>query len=300
MNTKINLAGVELKNPVMTASGTFGSGMEYSEFVDLNKLGAVVTKGVANVPWPGNPTPRIAETYGGMINAIGLQNPGIGVFCERDIPFLKKYDTKIIVNVCGKSERDYVEVVERLAGEPVDMLEINISCPNVKEGGIAFGQNAANIEHITKAIKNVAKQPVIMKLSPNVTDITEMAKAAEAGGADVLSLINTITGMKIDINRQTFAVANKTGGLSGPAVKPVAVRMVYQVANAVKIPIIGMGGIATAEDALEFILAGATAVSIGTANFHNPRTTLEVIEGIEKYMVNKGVSDINDLIGIVK
>ena len=300
MNTKINLAGVELKNPVMTASGTFGSGMEYSEFVDLNKLGAVVTKGVANVPWPGNPTPRIAETYGGMINAIGLQNPGIDVFCERDIPFLKKYDTKIIVNVCGKSERDYVEVVERLAGEPVDMLEINISCPNVKEGGIAFGQNAANIEHITKAIKNVAKQPVIMKLSPNVTDITEMAKAAEAGGADVLSLINTIAGMKIDINRQTFAVANKTGGLSGPAVKPVAVRMVYQVANAVKIPIIGMGGIATAEDALEFILAGATAVSIGTANFHNPRTTLEVIEGIEKYMVNKGVSDINDLIGIVK
>ena len=300
MNTKINLAGVELKNPVMTASGTFGSGMEYSEFVDLNKLGPVVTKGVANVPWPGNPTPRIAETYGGMINAIGLQNPGIDVFCERDIPFLKKYDTKIIVNVCGKSERDYVEVVERLAGEPVDMLEINISCPNVKEGGIAFGQNAANIEHITKAIKNVAKQPVIMKLSPNVTDITEMAKAAEAGGADVLSLINTITGMKIDINRQTFAVANKTGGLSGPAVKPVAVRMVYQVANAVKIPIIGMGGIATAEDALEFILAGATAVSIGTANFHNPRTTLEVIEGIEKYMVNKGVSDINDLIGIVK
>lgn len=300
MNTKINLAGVELKNPVMTASGTFGSGMEYSEFVDLNKLGAVVTKGVANVPWPGNPTPRIAETYGGMINAIGLQNPGIDVFCERDIPFLKKYDTKIIVNVCGKSERDYVEVVERLAGEPVDMLEINISCPNVKEGGIAFGQNAANIEHITKAIKNVAKQPVIMKLSPNVTDITEMAKAAEAGGADVLSLINTITGMKIDINRQTFAVANKTGGLSGPAVKPVAVRMVYQVANAVKIPIIGMGGIATAEDALEFILAGATAVSIGTANFHNPRTTLEVIEGIEKYMVNKGASDINDLIGIVK
>lgn len=300
MNTKINLAGVELKNPVMTASGTFGSGMEYSEFVDLNKLGAVVTKGVANVPWPGNPTPRIAETYGGMINAIGLQNPGIDVFCERDIPFLKKYDTKIIVNVCGKSEKDYVEVVERLAGEPVDMLEINISCPNVKEGGIAFGQNAANIEHITKAIKKVAKQPVIMKLSPNVTDITEMAKAAEAGGADVLSLINTITGMKIDINRQTFAVANKTGGLSGPAVKPVAVRMVYQVANAVKIPIIGMGGIATAEDALEFILAGATAVSIGTANFHNPRTTLEVIEGIEKYMVNKGVSDINDLIGIVK
>lgn len=300
MNTSVNLAGVELKNPVMTASGTFGSGMEYGEFVDLSKLGAVVTKGVANVPWPGNPTPRIAETYGGMINAIGLQNPGIDVFCKRDIPFLKQYDTKIIVNVCGKSESDYLEVVERLADEPVDMLEINISCPNVKEGGIAFGQNAANIEHITSAIKKIAKQPVIMKLSPNVTDITEMARAAEAGGADVLSLINTITGMKIDINRQTFAVANKTGGLSGPAVKPVAVRMVYQVANAVKVPIIGMGGIATAEDALEFILAGATAVSVGTANFHNPRTTLEVIGGIEKYMTSKGVEDINDLIGIVK
>ena len=300
MNTKVNLAGVELKNPVMTASGTFGSGIEYSEFVDLNRLGAVVTKGVANVPWPGNPTPRIAETYGGMINAIGLQNPGIDVFCERDIPFLKKYDTKIIVNVCGKSEKDYIEVVERLSDEPVDMLEINISCPNVKEGGIAFGQNAANIEHITSAIKKVAKQPVIMKLSPNVTDITEMARAAEAGGADVLSLINTITGMKIDINRQTFAVANKTGGLSGPAVKPVAVRMVYQVAGAVKLPIIGMGGIASAEDALEFILAGATAVSVGTANFHNPRTTIEVIDGIEKYMLSKGVDDINSLIGIVK
>ena len=300
MNTRINLAGVELKNPVMVASGTFGSGIEYSEFVDLSKLGAVVTKGVANVPWPGNPTPRIAETYGGMINAIGLQNPGVDVFCKRDIPFLKQFDTKIIVNVCGKSESDYIEVVERLADEPVDMLEINISCPNVKEGGIAFGQNAANIEHITSAIKKVAKQPVIMKLSPNVTDITEMARAAEAGGADVLSLINTITGMKIDINRQTFAVANKTGGLSGPAVKPVAVRMVYQVANAVKVPIIGMGGIASAEDALEFILAGATAVSVGTANFHNPRTTLEVVKGIEEYMIRKGVEDINDLIGIVK
>lgn len=300
MNTKVNLAGVELKNPVMVASGTFGSGIEYSEFVDLNKLGAVVTKGVANVPWPGNPTPRIAETYGGMINAIGLQNPGIDVFAGRDIPFLQKYDTKIIVNVCGKSESDYIEVVERLGDEKVDMLEINISCPNVKEGGIAFGQNAANIEHITKAVKKVAKQPVIMKLSPNVTDITEMARAAEAGGADVVSLINTITGMKIDIERQNFAVANKTGGLSGPAVKPVAVRMVYQVANAVKIPIIGMGGIASAEDALEFILAGATAISVGTANFHNPRTTMEVVEGIEKYMARKGVDDINSLIGIVK
>lgn len=300
MNTKVTLAGVELKNPVMTASGTFGSGMEYSEFVDLNKLGAVVTKGVANVPWPGNPTPRVAETYGGMLNAIGLQNPGIDVFVNRDIPFLKKYDTRIIVNVCGKSEKDYIEVVERLGDEPVDMLEINISCPNVKEGGIAFGQNAASIEHITSAVKKAAKQPVIMKLSPNVTDITEMAKAAEAGGADVLSLINTITGMKIDINRQTFALANKTGGLSGPAVKPVALRMVYQVANAVKLPVIGMGGIATAEDALEFILAGATAVSVGTANFANPRATLDIVSGIEEYMAKKNVTDINELIGIVK
>lgn len=300
MKTSVNLAGVELKNPVMTASGTFGSGMEYAEFADLNKLGAVVTKGVANVPWPGNPTPRVAEVYGGMLNAIGLQNPGIDVFASRDIPFLRQYDTKIIVNVCGKSEKDYLEVVERLADEPVDMLEINISCPNVKEGGIAFGQNAANIEHITAAVKKKARQPVIMKLSPNVTDITEMAKAAEAGGADVLSLINTITGMKIDINRQTFALANKTGGMSGPAVKPVAVRMVYQVANAVSVPIIGMGGIMTAEDALEFILAGATAVSVGTANFCNPHATIDIVNGIEDYTRAKNVDDINELIGIVK
>ena len=284
MNTTVNLAGVELKNPVMTASGTFGSGEEYSEFVDLNRLGAVVTKGVANVPWPGNPTPRIAETYGGMMNAIGLQNPGIDVFCERDIPFLKNYDTKIIVNVCGKTTEEYCEVVERLADEPVDLLEINISCPNVKEGGIAFGQNPKAVEEITREVKRRAKQPVIMKLSPNVTDITETAKAAEAGGADVLSLINTLTGMKIDIHRQAFALANKTGGVSGPAVKPIAVRMVYQVANAVKVPVIGMGGITTYEDAVEFILAGATAVSVGTANFFNPAATVEIVEGIERYM----------------
>ena len=285
MNTKVNLAGVELKNPVMVASGTFGSGAEYSEFVDLNRLGAVVTKGVASVPWPGNPAPRIAETASGMLNAIGLQNPGIDLFSKRDLPFLEKYDTKVIVNVCGHSTEEYLDVVERLADEPrVDMLEINISCPNVKEGGIAFGQDPKVVEAITKAVKAKAKQPIIMKLSPNVTDITVMAKAAEAGGADCLSLINTLTGMKIDIERQTFAIANKTGGLSGPAVKPVAVRMVYQVANAVKIPIIGMGGICTAEDAMEFILAGATAVSIGTANFANPYTTVEVIDGIEAYM----------------
>lgn len=300
MNTKVNLAGVELKNPVMEASGTFGSGMEYGEFVDLNQLGAVVTKGVANVPWPGNPTPRIAEVYGGMLNAIGLQNPGIDVFCSRDIPFLRQYDTKIIVNVCGKTTEDYIDVVERLGDEPVDMLEINISCPNVKEGGIAFGQDPKAVEAITREVKKHAKQPVIMKLSPNVTDITIMAKAAEAGGADVLSLINTITGMKIDVERQTFAIANKTGGMSGPAVKPVAVRMVYQVAQAVKIPIIGMGGIVTAEDAMEFILAGATAVSIGTANFRNPTATLECVSGIEDYMRRHHVEDINELIGIVK
>lgn len=299
MNTTVNITGVEFKNPVMTASGTFGSGMEYSQFVDLNKLGAVVTKGVASVPWPGNPTPRIAETHGGMLNAIGLQNPGIDVFVKRDIPFLKQYDTKIIVNVCGKTTEEYLDVVEKLSDEPVDMLEINISCPNVKEGGIGFGQDAKTAYAITKEIKKIAKQPVIMKLSPNVTDITVMAKAVEDAGADAVSLINTLTGMKIDINRQTFALANKTGGLSGPAIKPIAVRMVNQVANAVKIPIIGMGGIANYEDAVEFILAGATAISVGTANFFNPYTTVEIVDGIEKYMQAHNCDDINELIGIV-
>lgn len=299
MNTKVTIAGVELKNPVMTASGTFGSGAEYSEFVDLNRLGAVVTKGVANVPWPGNPTPRIAETCGGMLNAIGLQNPGIDVFVKRDIPNLRKYDTKIIVNVCGKSTADYCEVVERLASEPVDMLEINISCPNVKEGGIAFGQDPKAVEAITREVKKYAKQPVIMKLSPNVTSITDMAKAAEAGGADAISLINTLTGMKIDIHRRSFAIANKTGGLSGPAIKPVAVRMVYQAAHAVKLPVIGMGGIMTWEDAVEFMLAGATAVSVGTANFHNPRATVEIAEGIEGYLEKYGYDDVSQIIGLV-
>ena len=300
MNMKVNLAGVELKNPVMTASGTFGSGAEYGEMVDLNRLGAVVTKGVANVPWPGNPTPRIAETYGGMINAVGLQNPGFDVFAKRDIPYLKQFDTKIIVNVCGKTTEDYIDVVEKLSDQPVDMLEINISCTNVKEGGIAFGQDPKAVEAITREVKRHARQPVIMKLSPNVTDITVMAKAAEAGGADVLSLINTITGMKIDIHKRAFAVANKTGGLSGPAIKPVAVRMVYQVANAVKLPIIGMGGIMCADDAIEFMMAGATAVSVGTANFHNPYATQEIVEGMEAYMKKYQVEDINSLIGIVK
>ena len=296
MNLSVDIAGVTMKNPVTTGSGTFGSGEEFSEFVDLSKLGAVTTKGVANVPWPGNPVPRVAEVYGGMLNAIGLQNPGIDVFVERDIPYLKKAGATIIVNVCGKSEKDYLEVVERLADQPVDLLEINVSCPNVKEGGIAFGQDPKALYDITKAVK----QPIIMKLSPNVTDITEMAKAAVDAGSDALSLINTLTGMKIDIERRDFVLANKTGGMSGPAIKPVAVRMVYQVANAVDVPIIGMGGISTAEDALEFIMAGATAVSVGTANFINPATTLEVVDGIKTYMERHQINDINELIGCVK
>ena len=300
MNMKVNIAGVEWQNPVTVASGTFGSGAEFEEFVDLNRLGAVTTKGVANIPWEGNPTPRVAETYGGMMNAVGLQNPGIDLFCKRDIPFLKQYNTKIIVNVCGKSTEDYCEVVERLADEDVDMLEINISCPNVKEGGIAFGQNPKAAEDITKAVKKYAKQPVIMKLSPNVTDIAEMAKAVEAGGADAVSLINTLTGMKIDVHRRQFVLANKTGGVSGPAIHPIAVRMVYQAANAVKVPIIGMGGIASAEDAIEMILAGASAVSVGTANFHNPSVTMEIVDGIERYMKQYGFETVADMVGIVK
>lgn len=300
MDMKVNIAGVEWKNPVTVASGTFGSGEEFSEFVDLNQLGAVTTKGVANVPWPGNPTPRVAEVYGGMMNAIGLQNPGIDLFCKRDIPFLKQYDTKIIVNVCGHAPEEYLAVAERLSDEPIDMMEINISCPNVNAGFLAFGQDARNVEELTAQIKKIAKQPIIMKLTPNVTDITEIAKAAEAGGADAISLINTLTGMKIDVNRRTFAVANKTGGVSGPAVHPIAVRMVYQAAQAVDIPIIGMGGISSAEDALEFILAGASAVSVGTANFHNPRAALDVVEGIEAYMKKYGFDTVKDMVGIVK
>ena len=299
MNTKVKIAGITFKNPVMTASGTFGSGMEYSDFVDLNKLGAVVTKGVANVPWKGNPTPRVAEVYGGMLNAIGLQNPGIDVFLERDIPFLQNYDTNVIVNVCGKTVADYLEVVERLSDAPVAMLEINVSCPNVKEGAIAFGQKADSLYDITSQIKKKAKQPVIMKLSPNVTDITEMAKAAEAAGADALSMINTITGMKIDIHKKKFVLANKTGGMSGPAIKPVAVRMVYQTAQAVQIPIIGMGGIGSAEDAIEFLLAGASAVAVGAMNFVNPYATVEVVEGIEAYMKQYDIENVTDLIGAV-
>ncbi len=295
----VNIAGVELKNPVMTASGTFGSGQEFCDYTDLNRLGAVVTKGVANVPWEGNPTPRVCETASGMLNAIGLQNPGIDVFCERDIPFLKQFDTRIIVNVCGRSEQDYCEVVERLSGTDVDLLEINVSCPNVKEGGIAFGQDPKALEHITREVRRLAKQPVIMKLSPNVTDITEMAKAAEAGGADALSLINTLTGMKIDIYRRRFALANKTGGLSGPAIKPVALRMVYQAAHAVSLPVIGMGGIASAEDAIEFLMAGASAVSVGTANFADPAVTMKIVDGIETFMRAQNIRDIREITGIL-
>lgn len=299
-NLNITIGGVEFKNPVMTASGTFGSGMEYGEFVDLNKLGAVVTKGVANVPWPGNPTPRVTEVYGGMLNAIGLQNPGVDVFMERDIPFLKKYDTKIIANVCGKSVEDYIEVVEKLSDTDIDMMEINISCPNVKEGAIAFGQKAESVYNITDVLKKHSRKPIIMKLSPNVTDITEMAKACEAAGADAISLINTITGMKIDIERRSFALANKTGGMSGPAIKPIAVRMVYQCAKAVNIPIIGMGGIASSEDAIEFLMAGATAVAAGAMNFVNPYLTEELVDGIDRFLDNHNVSAVKDIIGCVE
>lgn len=300
MDMRVNIAGVEWKNPVTVASGTFGSGAEFADFVDLNRLGAITTKGVANVPWAGNPTPRVAETYGGMMNAIGLQNPGVDLFCKRDLPFLQQYDTKVIVNVCGHAPEEYFEVVERLADEPIDMMEINISCPNVNAGFLAFGQDAHHVEKLTSQIKKLAKQPIIMKLTPNVTDITEIAKAAEAGGADAVSLINTLTGMKIDVHRKTFAVANKTAGVSGPAIHPIAVRMVYQVANAVNIPIIGMGGISTAEDAIEMILAGAHAVAVGTANFHNPAVTMEIIDGIETYMKQNGFQSVKDMIGIVK
>ncbi len=296
----VSIAGVTFKNPVTTASGTFGSGMEYSEFVDLNRLGAVTTKGVASSPWEGNPVPRVTEVYGGMLNAIGLQNPGVEVFVKRDLEYLKQFDTRVIVNVCGRTEEEYLAVVERLSEEAVDLLEINVSCPNVKEGAIAFGQDPDALFRITDKIRRIASQPVIMKLTPNVTSIAEMARAAEAGGADAISLINTITGMKIDIERRTFVLANKTGGMSGPAIKPVAVRMVWQAARAVKIPIIGMGGIASAEDAIEFILAGATMVAAGAMQFHNPCLTMEIIDGIEAYMVRHQIEHVTDLIGIVQ
>lgn len=299
MNTKVTAAGVTFKNPILTASGTFGAGEEYSQFVDLNRLGGVITKGVSNVPWEGNPTPRIAEVYGGMLNAIGLQNPGVDVLIKRDLPFLKKYDTKVIVNVCGKSVYDYLEVVEKLNEQPVDLLEINISCPNVKQGGIAFGQAPNMAAHITQEIRKKSNKPIIIKLSPNVTNIAEMAKAVEAAGADVISLINTLTGMKIDVKKRRFVLANKTGGLSGPAVHPIAVRMVYEAAQAVKIPIIGMGGVMSAEDALELMLAGALAVAVGTANFTNPTATIDIMNDIRQFMLTEGIQDINEMIGAV-
>ncbi len=300
MNTKVNIAGITFKNPILTASGTFGSGEEYAQFIDLNCLGGVITKGVANVPWEGNPTPRVAEVYGGMLNAVGLQNPGVDVLMKRDLPFLKKFDTRILVNVCGRSVYDYLEVVERLNDQPVSMLEINISCPNVKEGGIAFGQAPNMAAHITKEIRKKSTHPIIIKLSPNVTDIGEMAKAVEAAGADGISLINTLLGMKIDVKSRRFSLANRTGGLSGPAVHPVAVRMVYEAAHAVDIPIIGMGGVMNAEDALEMMLAGATAVAVGTANFANPTVTVDIINDIRQFMVAEGVQDINEMIGAVE
>ena len=302
VDLSVNLAGVELKNPVIPASGTFGFGREYAELYDLNILGSFSWKGTTREYRLGNPLPRIAETPAGMLNAVGLQNPGIDHVINEEVPNIARiFRGPVIANIGGFSIDEYAENCEKLNSvEQVGIIEVNISCPNVKEGGIAFGQNPDALYDITKAVKAKAKQPIIMKLSPNVTDITEMARAAEAAGADAVSLINTLTGMKIDVERQAFVLANKTGGLSGPAIKPVAVRMVYQVANAVKIPVIGMGGIRTAADALEFILAGATAVSVGTCNFVNPQTTMEVIAGIEDYMKRHKVEDINDLIGIVK
>ena len=298
----VSLCGIELDNPVIPASGTFGYGYTFAELYDIDCLGTFSFKGTTREQRLGNAQPRIAEAPGGMLNAVGLQNPGVDAVIAEELPRLKQvFHKPVMANVSGFSIEEYVEVCRKLdACEQVGWLEVNISCPNVKEGGIAFGQDPKAVEAITKEAKKHAKQPVIMKLSPNVTDITEMARAAEAGGADVLSLINTLTGMKIDINRQTFALANKTGGMSGPAVHPIAVRMVYQVAQAVQIPIIGMGGIATAEDAIEFILAGASAVSVGAMNFVDPYTTVKVVEGIEDYMRTYHVENLTDLIGAVQ
>ncbi len=291
----VEMAGVTFKNPVMTASGTFGSGKEYGEYVDLNQLGAVVVKGVSLTPWKGNPTPRVAETYGGMLNAVGLQNPGVDAFIENDLPFLRQYDTRIIVNVSGKSIEEYCRVVEKLAVTEVDMLELNISCPNIKEGGITFGTDAKMAASVVKEAKKYASQPLMVKLSPNVTDITEIAKAVESEGADAVSLINTLLGMAIDIHHKKPLLGNIMGGLSGPAIKPVALRMVYQVCRTVNIPVVGMGGIISGEDAVEFILAGATGVAVGTANFMNPCATVEVLDGLESYMISQGFSSIEEV-----
>lgn len=299
IDTSVNFCGLKMKNPVTTASGTFGSGREFGEFVDLNKLGAVTVKGVAAKPWLGNNSPRIAEVYGGMLNSVGLQNPGAKWFIENDVPFLRGFDTKIIVNICGHSIEEYCDVADIVSEADIDMMELNISCPNVTEGGIAFGTDVNMVKKVVSEVKKHAKKPLIVKLSPNVTDITEIARAAVDGGADALSLINTLQGMKIDIYKRKPVLFNKIGGFSGPAVKPVAVRMVYQVAKAVDVPIIGMGGISTWEDAIEFIMAGATMVAVGTANFANPYATVEIAEGIEKFMETNGIKSLDEIRGIV-
>ncbi len=298
-NMAVNIAGVEWKNPVTTGSGTFGFGREYSEYFDLSELGAVCLKALSAVPRLGNPSPRIAETEKGILNSVGLQNPGAEVFLEKELAWLRTYDTKLIANLCGSTVEDYIAVAEIL-GDNVDMFELNISCPNVKEGGMAFGTSAKMIEEITQKVKAVAKVPLIVKLSPNVTDIAEMARAAEAGGADAISLINTLLGMKIDIKTRRPILHNNMGGLSGPAVKPVAVRMVYQVRQAVSVPIIGMGGITTGEDAIEFMLAGANAVAVGTAGIVDPYAWIRVRNGIEKYLDDNGIGDVNDIVGTVQ
>lgn len=295
---KVNIAGVEWKNPVTTGSGTFGFGREYSEYFDLSELGAVCLKALSAKPRSGNPSPRIAETTKGVLNSVGLQNPGAEAFIEKELPRLRKYDTKLIANLCGASVEDYTEVAQIL-DDKVDMFELNISCPNVKEGGMAFGTNPKMVEEITQKVKAVSKVPLIVKLSPNVTDITEIARAAETGGADAVSLINTLLGMKIDINTRRPILHNNMGGLSGPAVKPVAVRMVYQVRKAIKLPIIGMGGITSAEDAIEFMLAGANAIAVGTAGLVDPYAWVKVIKGIESYLNKNNIADVNDIVGAV-
>lgn len=293
------IAGVTWKNPVTTASGTFGSGREYGELIDLNRLGAITVKGVSAEAWKGNPVPRLAETQSGLLNSIGLQNAGAKHFIENDIPFLRQYDTKIIVNICGHTLSQYCAVAERFAGCDIDMLELNISCPNVEEGGLSFGTDPHVVERVVKAVRHYVKQPLIVKLSPEVTDITEVARAAVSGGADALSLINTLRGMKIDIHKRRPILASKIGGYSGPGIMPVALRMVYEVCHSVDVPVIGMGGISTFEDALQFIMAGAQAVAVGTANFHNPYATVEIIDGIRKYMKENRISSLEEIRGCI-
>ena len=300
MNTKINFAGIEMKNPVTVASGTFGYGREFSDFFDLSKLGGIITKGTSLKPKAGNKPPRVCETASGMLNSIGLQNPGVEYFAQNDLPFLKKFDTAIIVNVCGSSIDEYVELCKILNSLDIDGVELNLSCPNVKAGCMAFGNTYEGVKEVTSKVRKVLDKPLIVKLTPNVTDISSIAKAVEDAGADGVSLINTLLGMKIDINNRKPVLANNTGGLSGPAIKPIAVRMVYQVAKVVNIPILGMGGIVSGEDAIEFILAGATAISIGAGNFINPYTSIETIQGIEKYMQKYDIKNIDEIIGKVQ